>query len=89
MEQIYVVAAIRTWKGMEVNWAKVVQHQINEEICIKKTLNPSVISLYSAFYISCLCDLKCRKATASPPRRYATFAANSPGSSSEEDIELH
>lgn len=34
MHQTYVVAAIRTWEGIEVNWAKVVQQQINEEIQI-------------------------------------------------------
>lgn len=75
MEHKYVVAAIRTWEGIEVDWAKVVQQQINEEICIRKNLNPSVICLYFAFCISCLCDPTSRKATVSQPRALAIGAA--------------
>ena len=88
MEHKYVVAAIRTWEGIEVDWAKVVQQQINEEICIRKNLNPSVICLYSAFYISCLCDPTSRKAVVSQPRALAIGAPNSPGSPAAEEIEL-
>ena len=88
MHQTYVVAAIRTWEGIEVNWAKVVQQQINEEIQIRKALNPSAICLYSAFYISCLCDPTSRKAAVSPPRGLAIGVPDSPGSPTEEEIEL-
>lgn len=56
MEHKYVVAAIRTWEGHTVNWAKVVQYRINEEIQERKAHPPPVIYLYSAFYISCLCE---------------------------------
>jgi hypothetical protein len=80
MEHNFVVAAIRTWEGIEVDWAKVVQKQINEEICIRKALNPSVICLYSVFYISCLCDPTSRKAAVSPP--------DSSGSPTAEEMEL-
>lgn len=32
MEQKYVVVAIRTWEGVEVNWALIVQQRLNEKI---------------------------------------------------------
>jgi hypothetical protein len=51
IDQKYVMAAIRTRKIIGVNWAKVVQQQINEEIQIQKILNSLVICLYSAFGI--------------------------------------
>ena len=40
MEQKYVVAVIRTWEGMKVDWANLVQTQINEEIQIRKVWLP-------------------------------------------------
>ena len=89
MEQKYVVAAIRTWEGVEVDWAKVIQIQINEEIQIRKALTPSVIYLYSAFYISCLCDPAHRRAGASSPRRLAGSVADCSESPTAEEIELH
>lgn len=44
--------------------------------------------MYSAFYISCLCDPTSRKAAVSPPRGLAIGVPDSPGSPTEEEIEL-
>lgn len=56
MEQKYVVAAIRCWEGTALNRAKLVQQRMNDEIQERKATNPEAIHLYSAFYISCLCE---------------------------------
>lgn len=42
MDQKYIVAAIRTWEGVEVNWALVVQQRVNEEIQTHKAQSPIV-----------------------------------------------
>ena len=89
MAHKFVVAAIRTWEGFRVNWAKVVHQQINEDIQMRKAQNPSVICLYSAFFISCLCDpTHCNVGVASP-LRLAISVPNSPASPAAEEIELH
>ena len=56
MEEKYVVAAIRSWEGTEVNWAKLVQLRINEEIQERRVIGTKPLTLYSAFYIGCLCE---------------------------------
>ena len=63
MEHKYIVAAIRTWEGHKVQWAKVVQCTINEEIQIRKAQSTPVIYLLSVFYISCLCEAKKEEVT--------------------------
>ena len=56
MEQRYVVAAVRAWQGHKVNWAHVIQQRINEEIVVRKAQSTSILYLYSAFHITCLCE---------------------------------
>lgn len=57
IKQKYMVAAIQTWKGHEVNWSVIIQQRINEEIHVRKAQSPSILYLYSASYITCLCEL--------------------------------
>lgn len=88
MEQKYVVAAIRIWEGKEVRWTKVVQERINEEIQVRKALAPSILYLYSAFYISCLCEDAGRKPEDTPPRPTSSVLPSSPPSPTLAEIEV-
>ena len=88
MEQKYVVAAIRTWEGHEVNWSLIVQHQINEEIQVRKAQSPPILYLYSAFYITCLCELPLRPVELTPPRPSPVKRPMSPPSPTSEEIEV-
>lgn len=56
MEQKAIVAAIRTWKGFRVNWALIVQQKLHRKIQTRQAHNPSILHLYSTFFISCLCQ---------------------------------
>ena len=47
MDHKYVVAAIRTWEGVIVNWSLLDQQRIHEEIQTRKVHHPAVIHLYS------------------------------------------
>ena len=84
-----MVVAIQTQEGIEVNWAKVVQNEINKDIQIWKTQYPLVICWFSAFYISCMCDPIHRKAGVASPRRLAGGVPGSLSSPLAEEIELH
>jgi hypothetical protein len=74
MEQKTIVAAIRTWKGYRVNWALIVQQKMHRKIQTRQTHNPAILPLYSAFFISCLCQ------NATPPavRVRATSSTSRP-----------
>ena len=87
MEQRYVVAAIRTWQGHEVNWALVIQQRINEEIQVRKAQSPPILYLYSAFYITCLCELPLKPVELTPPRQSPVRRRLSPPSPTSEEIE--
>lgn len=87
MEQKYVVAAIRTWEGHEVNWSLIVQQRINEEIQVRKTQSPPILYLYSTFYITCLCELPLRLVELTPPRPLPVKRLMSPPSPTSEEIE--
>lgn len=56
MSQKMIVAAMMTWDGKKVNWARTVQQMLLEEIGAKRTLETKTVELYSAFYISVLCE---------------------------------
>lgn len=56
MDQKLVMAAVRTWEGVKGDWSLVVQQKVIEEIQTRKTHHPTVLHLYSAFFISCLCQ---------------------------------
>ena len=87
MEQKYVVAAIRAWEGKQVNWPHIIQHRINEEIQVRKAQKTPVLFLYSAFYISCLCDFAARPEEVTPPRVSPVRRMLSPPSPTSEEIE--
>ena len=55
MEQKFVVAAIQTWEGKKINWAFIVQKQMQAEIRRLRIGSPRSLELCSAFYISLLC----------------------------------
>ena len=82
MEQKYVVAAIRTWEGTPVKWADLVLCRLNDEIQCKRVTGGQGISLYSAFFISCLCE----GVPALPERKSPT--PPSPPSPTTADLEL-
>ena len=86
MEQKYIVAAIRTWEGQEVNWARVVEYRLNEEIQTRKAQSTPVISLFSAFYISCLWEGKREDLT--PPRPTSPIRPKSPDSPTLAELEV-
>lgn len=86
MEQKYIVAAIRTWEGKEVRWAKVVQNRINEEIQTRKAQSPTHICLLSAFFISCLCEGK--RIDVTPPRSALPTPPKSPDSPNVAELEV-
>lgn len=56
MDQRAVVAAARTWEGVKINWSLIIQQHMNEEIQQRKSHHPMTLHLYSAFFISCLCQ---------------------------------
>ena len=87
MEQKYMVAAIRAWEGKHVNWPFIIQQRINEEIQVRKAQSPPVLYLYSAFYISCLCEAATKPAETSPPRPSPVRRVLSPPSPTSEEIE--
>lgn len=86
MEQKYLVAAVRTWEGKELDWARIVQYRINEEIQTRKAQSPDVIRLYSAFYITCLCEGKPEETT--PPRLTSPGRPTSPDSPTMVELEF-
>lgn len=86
MDQKYIVAAICTWEGQEVKWAKVVQYRINEEIQTRKAQSTLVIYLFSVFYISCLCEGK--KDEVTTPRGISPLRPKSPDSPTLAEIEV-
>ena len=56
MTQKMIVAAMMTWDGKKVHWAQAVQQKMLEEIAAKCSVETKKIELYSAFYISVLCE---------------------------------
>ena len=90
MEQKYIVAAIRTWEGQAVQWAQVVQNRMIEEIQSRKGGATPKIYLFSAFYISCLCEGRKDEATtpATTPQRISPVQPKSPDSPSLADLEV-
>lgn len=51
-----IVAAMRTWNGEKMNWARAVQQGMYEEIESKRTEGAKTLELYSAFYLSVCCE---------------------------------
>ena len=73
MEQNYVVAAVRSWDGTLVNWSKLVLTWMSEEIQERKAIGTQTICLYSAYYISWLCENKAAlPEDTSPPQTVRT-----------------
>ena len=55
MTQKIIMAAVYTWEGKQINWARVVQEKMGEEIRIRHQGPPRTLELFSAFYITVLC----------------------------------
>ncbi len=87
MEQRYVVAAVRAWQGHKVNWAHVIQQRINEEIVVRKAQSTSIMYLYSAFHITCLCEFALKPDEQIETRQSPTCNRFSPPSPTSEEIE--
>ena len=51
-----VCAAMATWYGEKVNWSQIVQQRMLEEIVEKRDERTKPIELYSALYVSNLCE---------------------------------
>ena len=51
-----IVAAMRTWNGEKMNWARAVQQGMYEEIESKRLEGTKSMELYSAFYITVCCE---------------------------------
>lgn len=51
-----IVAALNTWEGRPINSAKIVQQNIGAELVSKLAGRPTTVELFSAFYISELCQ---------------------------------
>jgi hypothetical protein len=50
-----ITAAVNVWQGQKMNWAQIVQHNMDSELSIKLKAKPAVVELFSAFYITELC----------------------------------
>lgn len=60
---------------------------MNEEIQVRKAQSPPKLYLYSAFYISCLCDPKVQQGDLTPPRASSAPTPVSPASQTSEENE--
>ena len=69
-----------------MNWASVVLYRLNEEIQTRKAQSTLVICLFSAFYISCLCEGKREDLT--PPQPTSPMQPKSPDSPSLVELEV-
>lgn len=54
MDHKSIVAAVRMWEGVKMNWSLIIQQKMHEEIQVRRTHNPNVLHLQSTFFISCL-----------------------------------
>ena len=84
MEQKYVVAAVRSWEGIQVNWCKLVLTRMSDEIQERKAVGAQILHLYSAYYISCLCEKRAALPEESSPDTRSS--PRSPGSPTPADL---
>lgn len=86
-----IVTAISTWEGKQINWAKIVQQNMGEELANKLVGRPVTMELFSAFYISELCqDLPTPAYTVARPSssRQTPSPLSSPEKKEEDEEEI-
>ena len=85
------MAALYTWEGKKVNWARVVQEKMGEEIRIRQQWAPKLMEIFSAFYISILCqELPAPAVVCTPSTSSMTPSpSTSPGDSDSLQEENH
>ena len=86
MTQKIVAAVVSTWEGNRVNWAQIVQHKMRAELATRLVGEPKTVELFSAFYITTLCE-----ELPSPAHTYGPSSSRqtpSPLSSPEKTNEL-
>lgn len=79
MDQKVIVAALQTWEGVKVDWALIIQKKMKEEIFKKRICHPTVLNLYSTFFISCLCKDVNSKVEEVMPRKLIPLLLNTLG----------